>query len=284
MEITMKMKLLLISLMIVSTFSACSNESKEAVQNIRQKVGDAIAGDVTATPTALPESIQTNESIATPEPTPTAKPEDTATPTPTPEPDKCAPGKCSNNPVNEQLSVTFDEDGFYCIGDAVRFENPLDPSKGIIFDGRVSENFKLSTGTWVSVGNLRTAVVTSANNVIQDAVITGHDQDEIGILVFPNIIGCRALSPGLSPEATVESLVANKNVRDALMDGLRAYNETSSGSSTRIARALFMIEPPDIDANEITDKGYINQRAVLERRQDLVAELYSSDSKNLLIL
>jgi len=178
----------------------------------------------------------------------------------------------------------FDEDGFYCIGDAVKFENPLDPSKGIIFDGRVSENFKLSTGTWVSVGNLRTAVVTSANNVIQDAVITGHDQDEIGILVFPNIIGCRALSPGLSPEATVESLVANKNVRDALMDGLRAYNETSSGSSTRIARALFMIEPPDIDANEITDKGYINQRAVLERRQDLVAELYSSDSKNLLIL
>jgi len=178
----------------------------------------------------------------------------------------------------------FDEDGFYCIGDAVKFENPLDPSKGIIFDGRVSENFKLSTGTWVSVGNLRTAVVTSANKVIQDAVITGHDQDEIGILVFPNIIGCRALSPGLSPEATVESLVANKNVRDALMDGLRAYNETSSGSSTRIARALFMIEPPDIDANEITDKGYINQRAVLERRQDLVAELYSSDSKNLLIL
>ena len=115
----MKMKLLLISLMIVSTFSACSNESKEAVQNIRQKVGDAIAGDVTSTPTALPESIQTSESIATPEPTQTpepkatAKPEDTATPTPTPEPDKCAPGKCSNNPVNEPLSVTFDEDGFY---------------------------------------------------------------------------------------------------------------------------------------------------------------------------
>ncbi|MBT4939809.1 MAG: feruloyl-CoA synthase, partial [Rhodospirillaceae bacterium] len=131
----------------------------------------------------------------------------------------------------------FDEDGFYCIGDAARFEDPLDPSKGIVFDGRVSENFKLSSGTWVAVGNLRTAIVASADNVIQDAVIAGHDQSEIGILIFPNIAGCRALCPDLAEDASLEDVIAHDNVRHALIEGLTAYNSKNPGSSTRVARA-----------------------------------------------
>jgi feruloyl-CoA synthase len=177
----------------------------------------------------------------------------------------------------------FDEDGFYLIGDAAKFENPQDPSKGIVFDGRVSENFKLSTGTWVSVGNLRTSIVACADNVIQDLVIAGHDRDEIGILVFPNIPGCRCLCPELSLEAPVVELIKNKNVRAALLDGLKVHNSASVGSSTKVACARFMSEPPDIDANEITDKGYINQRAVLSQRNKLVTLLYSFDDQNIFI-
>ena len=177
----------------------------------------------------------------------------------------------------------FDEEGFYCIGDAGKLEDPLNPIKGIVFDGRVSENFKLSTGTWVSVGNLRTTIVACAGNVIQDLVITGHDRDEIGILVFPNVLGCRALCPELAVETPVDVLIENKKVRAALTDGLKAHNQASSGSSTIVARARFMSEPPNIDANEITDKGYINQRSVLGQRENLVTLLYSHDEKNMLI-
>ena len=177
----------------------------------------------------------------------------------------------------------FDEEGYYCIGDSAKLEDTLDPRKGIVFDGRVAENFKLSTGTWVSVGNLRTAIVASADNVIQDVVVTGHDRDEIGILVFPNVQGCRSLCPDLSIDAQIDVLVESKNVRAALESGLSAHNEKNKGSSMRVARARFLIEPPNIDANEITDKGYINQRAVLQRREELVIQLYSSEMQNILI-
>jgi feruloyl-CoA synthase len=177
----------------------------------------------------------------------------------------------------------FDEEGFYCMGDAGKLEDPLNPIKGIVFDGRVSENFKLSTGTWVSVGNLRTTIVACADHVIQDLVVTGHDRDEIGVLVFPNVLGCRALCPELAVETPVGELIENKKVRAALTGGLKVHNQANFGSSTTVARARFMSEPPNIDANEITDKGYINQRAVLSQRQNLVNLLYSHDDKNMLI-
>ena len=177
----------------------------------------------------------------------------------------------------------FDEDGFYCIGDAARYEDPLDASKGIVFDGRVSENFKLSTGTWVSVGNLRTDVVAAANNVIQDAVIAGHDHDALGILIFPNIAGCRALCPELAEDAPLDEIVAQPDVEQSLVEGLQVHNTNNPGSSTRITRALIMTEPPNIDANEITDKGYMNQRAVLSRRAELVELLFGDNDKNIVI-
>jgi feruloyl-CoA synthase len=155
--------------------------------------------------------------------------------------------------------AAFDDEGFYRIGDAVKFADPQDPAKGIVFDGRVAEDFKLTTGTWVNVGAVRVKLIAAADPLIQDAIITGHDRDEVGALVF------------LSPAAK-DPVSAREKIREALRK-LAA----EGGSSTHPVRALVMSEPPSIDANEITDKGYMNQRAVLERRAALVEQLYSSD-------
>jgi feruloyl-CoA synthase len=154
--------------------------------------------------------------------------------------------------------AAFDEEGFYRIGDAVKFADPQDPAKGIVFDGRVAEDFKLSTGTWVHVGQVRVQLIAAGDPLIQDAVITGHDRNEVGALVF---LAPRAKE--LSPEALRAWLAG-------------ALKKMEGSSSTRPTRLLVMSEPPSIDANEITDKGYLNQRALLERRAALVEQLYSS--------
>jgi feruloyl-CoA synthase len=169
----------------------------------------------------------------------------------------------------------FDEDGFYRPGDAVKLADPDDPSRGIVFDGRLSENFKLTTGTWVSVGALRVAAVAACDPIVQDAVVTGHDREEIGLLVFPAIAGCRALCPHLA-DAPIEALIAEPAVRRALAAGLARHNEGAGGGSRRIARALFLAEPPSIDRGEITDKGYLNQRAVLGNRRAIVELLHGA--------
>jgi feruloyl-CoA synthase len=153
--------------------------------------------------------------------------------------------------------AAFDEEGFYRIGDAVKFADPDAPVKGIVFDGRVAEDFKLSTGTWVNVGAVRVKLIAAADPLIQDAVITGHDRNEIGALVF------------LSPAARERA-----DVRDRLRAALQTL-AGEGGSSTHPRRVMVMSEPPSIDANEITDKGYMNQRAVLERRAALVEQLYA---------
>jgi feruloyl-CoA synthase len=150
----------------------------------------------------------------------------------------------------------FDEEGFYRIGDAVKLADPADAAKGIVFDGRVAEDFKLGTGTWVHVGALRVKLIAAGDPLIQDAVITGHDRDEIGALVF------------LSPAAK------GADVKEKLAQILKRFE--AEPSSTRVTRLMVMSEPPSIDANEITDKGYMNQRAVLERRAALVQKLYSA--------
>ncbi len=176
----------------------------------------------------------------------------------------------------------FDEDGFYLTGDAGKFADPDDPAKGILFDGRVAENFKLLTGSWVNTGAIRIAAVSAGMPIIQDAVVTGHDRDEIGLLVFPNFAACAAIS-GLQADTPPAELLAHENVRSALSESLAGCNAQGKGSSTIIARVLLMVVPADIDAGEITDKGYINQRAVLERRHALIEELYSDDSSVILI-
>lgn len=147
----------------------------------------------------------------------------------------------------------FDGEGYFLSGDAVRLADPADPNAGIIFDGRIAEDFKLSTGTWVSVGALRVAVIAACGADVGDVVIAGHDRHAIGVLVFAR------------PGTTAEMLRA----------GLARHNAANPASSTRIARALILDTPPDVDAGEITDKGYLNQRRILERRADQVARLFA---------
>jgi len=156
-------------------------------------------------------------------------------------------------------AAAFDEEGFYRIGDAVKLADAADPAKGIVFDGRVVEDFKLSTGTWVNVGMVRVKLIAAADPMVQDAVITGHDRNEVGALVFLS-----AAARDVQPE----------EIRSRLSASLRKLKE-EGGSSTHPTRLLVLNEPPSIDANEITDKGYVNQRAVLERRAALVERLYA---------
>ncbi len=165
---------------------------------------------------------------------------------------------------DDLTKAAFDEEGYYRIGDALKFADPKKPELGLAFDGRIAEDFKLSTGTWVHVGATRVKLIAAGDPVIQDAVITGHERSEVGALVFLNAAAVRA--KGLDDTGVCEHLRAAMR---------RFAAEAGTGSSTHPVRALVMAEPPSIDANEITDKGYINQRAVLERRAALVEMLHA---------
>jgi len=164
----------------------------------------------------------------------------------------------------------FDEEGFYRTGDAVRLADEADPAQGLMFDGRLAEDFKLVTGTWVTVGRLRTQLVSAAG-VLSDAVICGHDRDRVTALGWLNQAEARRVC-GAADGADVA--LDDPALRAHLAARLAALND-GAGSASRIARLLLLAEPPSIDAGEITDKGYINQRRVLERRADHVARLYA---------
>src|SRR5262245_28437424 len=186
--------------------------------------------------------------------------------------DNVTPGYFKNPAQPRQA---LDEEGWFKTGDAVRLADPSNPAAGLLFDGRTAENFKLSSGTWVNVGTLRTAVIAAGAPVIEDAVITGHDRDEVGVLVFPSLAGMRGLISHLAGTAALPEILADANVRRAVVDGLARHNALNRGSSTRIGRCLLLAEPASIDAGEITDKGYLNQRAVLAQRAALVERLYA---------
>jgi feruloyl-CoA synthase len=174
----------------------------------------------------------------------------------------------------ELTKAAFDEEGFYRIGDAGVFVDPEDPVQGIVFAGRVVEDFKLTTGTFVHVGALRTDAIAAATPVIQDALVAGQDRPFIGLLAWPNLHACRQIIG--NPDATCEDVVGHPEIIACLKRGLQAHNASCAGaSSLRIARAMLMVEPASIDGNELTDKGYINQRAGLERRATLVEKLYA---------
>jgi feruloyl-CoA synthase len=170
---------------------------------------------------------------------------------------------------------SFDEHGFYRIGDAARLADPHDLSKGLVFDGRVAEDFKLATGTWVHASGLRVAALAAAAPALQDAVVTGHDRDFVGLLAWPSLAGLKEICTDPALQADPARLAASAAVREHVREGLVRHNAAHTGSSLRIARVLIMAEPPSIDANEITDKGYINQRATLERRRALVERLHA---------
>lgn len=177
----------------------------------------------------------------------------------------------------EKTAEAFDEEGFYKIGDAVKWIDADNHLAGLSFDGRVAENFKLLSGTWVAAGMVRLNAMSELSPLVQDAAVTGHDKMELGLLCFANIEACRkAISEGggQAEDLSAEDVVRHATVRDAIRSRLEAYNAANKGSSTRIARVLLMTEPPNIDAGEITDKGYLNQRAILSRRAEMVERLY----------
>jgi len=159
----------------------------------------------------------------------------------------------------ERTAEAFDEEGFYKLGDAVRFLDPENPAKGLAFDGRVTEDFKLHSGTWVSVGTLRPDLITACSPYIQDAVIAGQDKACATALFWPSPAGVQVFG----------------QLPDLIRERLSAFNRAAGGSSRRIGRFIIMKEPPSLDAGEITDKGYVNQRCVQERRVALVAALYA---------
>jgi feruloyl-CoA synthase len=173
----------------------------------------------------------------------------------------------------EATAESYDDDGFFCTGDAVRWIDPNDHHQGLRFDGRIAEDFKLNTGTFVSVGPLRAKIIGTGAPYVQDAVITGLDLREVGAMLFPTA-ALRSLS-GLGTEASLADVAASAPVLAWLQELVNTLAKTSTGSASKIARAVVLTEPPSIDKGEVTDKGSINQRAVLKHRADLVAALHA---------
>ncbi len=176
----------------------------------------------------------------------------------------------------ELTAQAFDEEGYYRLGDALKFEDPADPRKGLLFDGRLTEDFKLSTGTWVSVGPLRTQIMNRFQPYMRDVVLAGENENEITALGIPDLPAIRALHPELDKSMSDSEVLHSDAVRARVKERLVAFKRESTGSSNRLTRILLMDEPPSMDAGEMTDKGSINQRALLARRANLVTELYAN--------
>jgi feruloyl-CoA synthase len=176
----------------------------------------------------------------------------------------------------ELTKRAFDDEGFYSFGDAVRFVDPADVNKGLLFDGRLNEDFKLANGTWVSVGPLRAKLIGHFAPFVRDAVIAGLDRDFLAAIIFADPDACRSLAPELPERASLEQVVTHPAVRARFQALLKSFAQQSTGSSNRIVRAVLAEESPSLDVGEITDKGSFNQRAVLDRRAALVEELYAA--------
>lgn len=174
----------------------------------------------------------------------------------------------------DKTAECFDEEGYYMIGDALRFVDPADVSKGFMFDGRVTEDFKLSTGTWVNMAGVRGSIVSGFAPYVRDVVLTGLDRNHIGALLFLDVDATLRLAPEV-PVADEKHLAHHPAVRLHFQDRLDALARKSTGSSNLVARVVILDTPPSIDAHEITDKGSINQRAVMQTRAKLVGDLYT---------
>ncbi|KJS35924.1 MAG: feruloyl-CoA synthase [Rhodospirillaceae bacterium BRH_c57] len=171
--------------------------------------------------------------------------------------------------------AAFDEEGFYKMGDALRFADPADPSRGFLFDGRIAEDFKLASGTWVSVGPLRARIVGHFAPFVRDCAITGHDRDDVGALLVPDLEMCRSLCVDLPGDAPVADVLCHHSVQAEFRGLLDSFAAHSTGSASRVVRALLLEDPPSLDTGEMTDKGSLNQRAILTRRAALVDDLYA---------
>jgi feruloyl-CoA synthase len=184
--------------------------------------------------------------------------------------------------AHELSAQAFDEEGYYRTGDAVKFVDPAQPQLGLMFDGRMAEDFKLSTGTFVSVGPLRAKVIAEGAPCVQDAVVTGADRDDLGIMIFPRMDECRRLA-GLAEASRPEDVLSAAPVSDFFQGLVDRLWRTGTGSASRVARACILREPPSIDRSEVTDKGSINQRAVLTHRAAMVDALYRADDPEIIL-
>jgi feruloyl-CoA synthase len=177
----------------------------------------------------------------------------------------------------------FDDEGYYMMGDALAFFDAGDPTQGFTFEGRLSEDFKLSTGTWVRVGPLRQRLLAHFGDLTQDVVIAGHHRDEVTALAFPSIAACRGLCGQGAAARSVAALLADARVRAAFTERLTTFADANAGNSTAILRMILLEDPPSIDRQETTDKGSVNQKQVLATRAALVEQLYGADGPAILI-
>lgn len=168
--------------------------------------------------------------------------------------------------------AAFDEEGFYSLGDAAKFIDENDPAQGLVFDGRVTEDFKLDSGTWVSAGTLRAHAVAAASPLFFDCIVCGQDKPFVGLLAWPSV----AAAAQLCGTHDLNEIVAHPRIREFVKEKFAAYNKEQGGTSTRVKRVVLMAEPPSVDGHEITDKGYVNQRATMDRRKALVDKLFAT--------
>ena len=173
----------------------------------------------------------------------------------------------------EKNAAVFDEEGFYCLGDAARFEDPEHPEKGLVFDGRVTEDFKLDSGTWVSVGTLRPDIVAACAPLVFDAVICGQDKKFIGALLWPSPAAMAAATQAAGGDVAK----AFGSITLQVAEKLKAFNAIAGGSSRKVGQFRMLTSPPSLDTGEITDKGYVNQRTTQDVRAAEVASLFAAD-------
>ena len=171
-------------------------------------------------------------------------------------------------------AAVFDEEGYYRMGDAIKFVDARDPQKGFMFDGRLNEEFKISSGTWVRVGVLRMRLLAHFGGLLDDVVLVGPDRAYVAALLFPSLAGCRQLCADLKENAPAAEVLGRSEVRTAFLERLRSFAALNQSSSMRVVRAMLLHQPPSLEVREVTDKGSINQAAVLKNRADRVEDLY----------
>ena len=188
-----------------------------------------------------------------------------------------APGYWRQDELTKDM---FDDEGFYKLGDAIKFVDPNDTSKGLIFDGRVSEDFKLDSGTWVCVSSIRMGVLPHFSPLFSDVVVAGHDRSDLGVMVVPNVLECQKVLGEEGSNLSIAEIIKHPSFRALVLGKLKSLAANSTGSSNRVVRLAVMTEMPSLDAHEITDKGSLNQRAILENRKDDVETLYAGNAAN----
>ena len=181
---------------------------------------------------------------------------------------------------DELTKDMFDDEGFYKLGDAIKFVDPDDTSKGLIFDGRVSEDFKLDSGTWVCVSSIRMGVLPHYSPLFSDVVVAGHDRSDLGVMVVPNVLECQKVLGEEGSNLSIAEIIKHPSFRALVLGKLKSLAANSTGSSNRVVRLAVMTEMPSLDSHEITDKGSLNQRAILENRKDDVETLYAGNAAN----